>query len=284
VPSPPYLSYLRILIPVDTLPAYERTRWESYARTAPGRTQLEQDQFERSIARLAGHPPVLVPEVESDAGLVLEVHGVLHVCPLQPRLQAWLGLEAGADQSDPVLASQPGATVPEALRKQAAADLARYLAEGGNPRLFTRVARWRVPIAWFVLFDSSERRLLLGGHDDGQPRERVLRYRTQMSSARRRGAIALRTARRHLADVEVAEDIERICRWLEEFDPRSLVELDYGGLVHLVDDDHLRSDDSVADVAAGLEALADGDAGTAAAAYQRLATRWGRIALMARSS
>jgi hypothetical protein len=105
-----------------------------------------------------------------------------------------------------------------------------------------------------------------------------------MSSARRRCAIALRTVRRHLEDVPVAGEIEQVGRWLEEFHPHCLVELDYAGLVDLVDDVHLSGDDSVADVTAGLEALAEGDSATAAAAYQRLVTRWGRVALMSRSS
>lgn len=172
----------------------------------------------------------------------------------------------------------PGVPVPDAVRDQAAADLASYVERGGDVRLFSRTATWHVPVAWFVLFGPDERELNL---DDG---ERSLRYLTAMSSARRRCAIALRTARRHLADLPVVAEIEQLGRWLEEFHPHCLVELDYGGLVDLVDDVRLAGDDSVADVAAGLEALADGDDVTAAAAYRRLSSRWTRVQLMARAS
>ena len=41
-----------------------------------------------------------------------------------------------------------------------------------------------------------------------------------------------------------------MARWLEEFHPHSLVELDYGGLVHLMDDETLQADESVAELAA----------------------------------
>jgi hypothetical protein len=82
----------------------------------------------------------------------------------------------------------------------------------------------------------------------------------------------------------VVEEIEQLGRWLEDFHPHCLVELDYAGLVDLLDDVHLSGDDSVADVAAGLEALAEGDVDSAAAAYQRLGTRWSRVALLARAS
>jgi len=173
---------------------------------------------------------------------------------------------------------------------------ARPLVErGGDVRLFSRTSTWRIPLAWFVLFTSEERQLRLPdapppgsrraagtGPDVGE--RRSLRYLTEMSSARRRCAIALRTVRRHLDDAPVVGEVEQVGRWLEEFHPHCLVELDYAGLVDLMDDVHLVGDDSVADVTAGLEALAEGDSATAAAAYQRLGTRWGRIALMSRSS
>ncbi len=63
-------------------------------------------------------------------------------------------------------------------------------------------------------------------------------------------------------------------RWLEEFHPRSLVELDYGGLVHALSPELLAGDRSAADVAEGLTALRDGDGEGAAEAYARLAERW----------
>lgn len=63
-------------------------------------------------------------------------------------------------------------------------------------------------------------------------------------------------------------------RWLEEFHPRSLVELDYGGLVHALPAGELEADHSAADVAEGIEALRHGDGVAAGAAYGRLVERW----------
>jgi hypothetical protein len=62
-------------------------------------------------------------------------------------------------------------------------------------------------------------------------------------------------------------------RWLEEFHPRSLVELDYGGLVHLLDDAELKQDESARDIADALAALAEGDAARAGGAYGRVTAR-----------
>lgn len=302
---PPYLSHLRILLPVDELPVRERERWSSYGERAPERTEVAARQFADTVRRLAGRPPVTVPPVESTDGIVVDVRGRRYVCPEQPRLRSWYGLRqdagatvtaaAGPHEAQVPMPPVPGAAVSPTVRDQAAADLASYVEGGGEVRLFSRTSTWHVPLAWFVLFSPDERQLRLpgarrrggrpatsGGPDVGE--RRSLRYVTEMSSARRRCAIALRTVRRHLEDRPVAAEIEQIGRWLEEFHPHCLVELDYAGLVELMDDLHLSGDDSVADVAAQLEALAEGDSATAAAAYRRFATRWSRVALMARSS
>ena len=63
-------------------------------------------------------------------------------------------------------------------------------------------------------------------------------------------------------------------RWLEEFHPRSLVELDYGGLVHALPAGELEDDHSAADVAEGIDALRRGDGAAAGEAYARLVERW----------
>src|SRR6266702_3107723 len=63
-------------------------------------------------------------------------------------------------------------------------------------------------------------------------------------------------------------------RWLEEFHPYSLVELDYGGLVHLVSDDALRGDQSVAEIRAAIDSAARGECELAAAMYARARSRW----------
>ena len=69
-------------------------------------------------------------------------------------------------------------------------------------------------------------------------------------------------------------EIAQIGRWLEEFHPHSVVELDYGGLVHLLDDDSLRADQSVAEVSAAISASREGQQDLAGVLYQRLRSRW----------
>ncbi len=102
---------------------------------------------------------------------------------------------------------------------------------------------------------------------------RALLYRTPMSRARRRAARALAVLRRAATDGSATAGVEDLARWLEDFHPRSLVELDYGALVHLVDDRALDEDDSAADVAQALAALGAGSGEQAWAAYARVADR-----------
>ena len=113
---------------------------------------------------------------------------------------------------------------------------------------------------------------------------RTLVYATTMSQARTRVAKArsvIRAARgsRSIAPwgrdpVALVTELTEAGAWLEEFHPRSLVELDYGGLVHLLDDGALCADQSVAEVAATISAVAAGEGEFATAMYQRFTGRW----------
>jgi hypothetical protein len=275
---PPYVAYLRVFEPVEHLPEPARTRWTEYAAGRPDRLAVEADEFTAAVRRLVRATPALVPPDEVQDGLLVESSGQLYVCPQQTRLRVWRQL-ASADLAVPPLSLLVGEAALPALREQAAADLAAYTGAGGELRLFTRSVTWQVPVSWFLPFSAEERELQL---EPGSPRS--LRYRTTMSAARRRCALGLRAARAHLDDVDVVAEIEQVSRWLEQFDHRSLLELDYAGLVELLDDVHLRGDDSASDVAQGLAALTEGDALSAAAAYRRWSIRWQRVGALARAS
>ena len=93
------------------------------------------------------------------------------------------------------------------------------------------------------------------------------RWAAYAASAARSGDTAWEPPR---AEGELAE----VGYWLEEFHPYSLVELDYGGLVHLVSDDALCGDQSVAEIRAAIDGAARGEWELAAAMYMRAHGRW----------
>ncbi|MFF5106184.1 hypothetical protein [Streptomyces sp. NPDC000134] len=264
----PYAAYLRVYEPLAAFPQPERDHWARYAR----RTDLPscQDELRRSLADLLPTPPVPVPVHESADAFVLETGGVVCVCPWRTRLRSWQALEELAgDFAEPVL----DALLPPVVRRQAAQDYERWVERNPDARPWIRTATWQVPINWFVLVSDEEREYDKGGGDPGAPAP-VLRYRTPMVQARRRVARGLRALREAMDEGPLIDGLVDVGRWLEEFHPRSVVELDYGGLVHALPAGALEDDHSAADVAEGIEALRHGDGVAAGAAYGRLVERW----------
>ncbi|WP_329135786.1 hypothetical protein [Streptomyces sp. NBC_00670] len=267
----PYASYLRVYEPLAAFPEPERGHWARYARR-PDRPSY-QDELRRSLADLLPTPPVAVPVHESDDAFVTEVDGVLCVCPWRTRLRGWQAL-GGLGEELP--ASVLDAVLPPLVRHQATQDYERWLTRNPDARPWIRSSTWHVPLHWFVLVGDGEREYAGAGAEPGAAGAGVpvLRYRTPMVQARRRVARGLRTLRNTFDESPLVEGLLDVGRWLEEFHPRSLVELDYGGLVHVLPPEELDGDHSAADVAEGIEALRQGDGAAAGEAYARLVERW----------
>ncbi|MEV8565575.1 hypothetical protein AB0436_08325 [Streptomyces sp. NPDC051322] len=261
----PYTSYLRVYEPLAAFPEAEREHWARYARRVDLPTA--QDELRRSLADLLPMPPVAVPVHESAEAFVAELDGVVCVCPWRTRLRGWQALEELSGQYP---AAVLDVVLPPVVRRQAAADYERWRERNPDARPWIRTTVWHVPVRWFTLFDDAEREYAKAA--DGAPP--VLRYRTPMVEARRRLARSLKTLREHFDEGPLIDGLVDVGKWLEEFHPRSLVELDYGGLVHALPEAQLADDRSAADVAAAVAALRAGDDDAADAAYERLSDRW----------
>ncbi|MEV7418803.1 hypothetical protein [Streptomyces sp. NPDC089919] len=269
-PTVPYASYLRVYEPLGAFPEPERTHWSDYARR--GRVPTYQDELRGALADLVPVPAVGVPVHESGDAFLAQDGATLLVCPWRTRLRGWLALEEligsaarPAGDAGRLPAAVLDAALPPVVRMQAVADYERWRERNPDARPWIRSAVWQVPLRWFVLFTDEEREYL--------PGER-LRYRTPMVQGRRRVARALRVLRRAEGYAPLAEGLVDVGSWLEEFHPRSMVELDYGGLVHALAAERLAADHSAADLAAALAGLRDGDEAGADEAFGRLAERW----------
>jgi hypothetical protein len=277
----PYVAWLRVYEPLAAFPEPERAYWTAYTADPkrPSRLELLVAEQASAVRRAIAVPPIVGPDAELGGAFVLAPDAPdapgdsgetgaagPFVCPLDERLRSWLALEALRQEVPEPLMS---AFVPSAVAEAALSAYAdwRIGHPGRQPRILT--ATWHVPLWWFVAFTPEERHLTLAPAHD-----RALLYRTTMGRARQRMARALSVLRRSMGEGVVTDGVEQVSRWLEEFHPHSRLELDYGGLASLVDDETLESDASAADVAAGLAALAAGEADGAAAAYSRLLERW----------
>ena len=265
-----FAASLRVYEPLAAFEGAEREHWEQYVQAGaqlPPQAASALEQGAVAAAMVHRRLPVLPEHAH-----VLEVDGVTLVCPWRTTLRAQEALvDFAAELPEVVVDAFTSRTVLE----KAEVELDRWRAEHGTVTPHIRTCTWQVPLRWFLLVDPQERQVSLGEPVEATVRRtgRSLVYRTPMSRARRRVARALSVLRVAVLDEAVTEGVEELGRWLEEFHPRSLVELDYGGLVHLLDDAELSQDESARDMAHALERMAAGDGDGADAAYQRMSAR-----------
>lgn len=268
-----FAAYLRVYEPLSAFDHEQQRYWRRYVQEGRAVTPGEGPQRQRdAVIGALGPSWTRLPDLPDEA-YVLETGDRVLVCPWSLRVRI---AEAALNARDGVPSVIADAFVPPSF-----AGLAKAVVEdwrAGPHRLHEQVATWGVPLRWFVFVDVRERQVVTGP-------PRGLRYRTAISKARRRAERGVAVLRRSVGeDAPITEAVEDGARWLEEFHPQSIVELDYGGLVDLFKDDQLADDDSPRLVAAGLAGLARGDADAATEAYEELVDRWRDIQLLERSN
>lgn len=133
---------------------------------------------------------------------------------------------------------------------------------------------WTIPLPWFALVNPEERHVVLGADANG----REVYWRSAMADVRRRVARAYAVTKDAIGDDGPATILRETGRWLERFHPHSAVELDYGGLVQLMDDEVLLEDTSAQDVQAILAAMEAGDGDEVSARYEKVREFWAKLA------
>jgi len=284
-----YTAYLRIYEPVSAFHEPDRSRWAEYAASPdrPRRRDCLVAEHGEALRRLITTPRAALPEQESEHAYIRRADGTTYVCPWQTRLRCLLAYGQILSDGAPLPGALLSRTGPDGDDDPARAALARLSEEGTRARPHILASVWTVPLTWFVPFAPAERWLSLGA---GPGRAsvaatasatRALVYATPMPRARRRTARGL-AALRHLppgsgdAVLELSQavgDLAEVGRWLEEFHPHSLVELDYGGLVHLVSDDALCGDQSAGEIRAAIDGAARDECELAVAMYMRARNR-----------
>ncbi len=254
---------LRVFQPLDAFPAEEQAYWERFI-VGGGQLRSRRAAYRQEIG---GHRLGLLVPTEPEAASVRMFQGRYYVCPWRTRLRVLAAMLAFREAA-PIDGAEH--FVPDRLRRRAARELARMRRRNPGAISFIMQSPWHVPIRWFVLFEHEERLL----EPDGD-RYR-LRYRTTVRKAQRRAERAIPVLRKNdlapLGDV-----IVELFEWLSAFDPRSILELDYGGLCALLTWDELDNDHSAHDVQEAIRALAAGELASAAEVYQGVVTRWAEV-------
>lgn len=287
VPAP-FVAYLRVYEPLRAFEPEPRSRLER-ALAAGALPAVEAGAREREVwlRTQVASPPRMLPGDRADGAagrgplLVLsldpaEVPGVdpqvgTLVCPLDLRSRSAAALVVFLRTAPPALVR---GALPAGPRGAAAAMRSRaenVTSELGSSAVHVVSATWTVPLPWFALVDPAARRMDLLARPD--PRRRVY-WRATVHDARTRATRAHNVVQRTLGDGEPAQMLADTARWLAHFDPGSVVELDYGGLVQLMDDEALHADTSARDVHAAVDALESGAAEHVAVHYERLRDFW----------
>lgn len=276
-PLPSYASHLRVYEPLVAFPEPDRARWKAVLEQEPTLDPAQAVGLERTagLAALVTIPPAYLPdEAGLPSALVSVLEGVARVCPLRTRLRSGLALAGFLDALTPEVAR---AFAPDGVAESIEDELERHEREHGELKEHVLTETWTVPLHWFLLFEPTEREL------STREGATVVRYRTAMSRARRRVRRAIDVLQRTI-EGPVVERVEGVGRWLEEFHPHAVVELDYGDLTELLDPAVLRADSSVEDVREALDALGEGEAVVAAEAYERVSLRWRDLAIRSTAS
>ncbi|HZN75095.1 MAG TPA: hypothetical protein VFC00_25965 [Micromonosporaceae bacterium] len=275
-----FAAYLRVYEPLTAFDRERQVYWRRYVKEGRAVAPAEGPVRQRTaVLEALGAGWTRLPDLPDEA-YVLETDDTVLICPWNLRFRV---AEAALTARDGVPSIIADAFVPPVLAGQAKAIVDDWrsgprVLERGMPRVHEQIATWGVPLRWFVFVDLDERELSF------RPGRRALRYRTEISRARRRAHRACSVLRKSVGDAPITTAVEEGARWLEDFHPRSVLELDYGGLVELLRDDALREDDSPGLVASGLAGLAAGDPDTATEAYEKLVSRWRAVQLLERSN
>jgi hypothetical protein len=109
--------------------------------------------------------------------------------------------------------------------------------------------------------------------------------RTSIGKAKQRTTFTHEAVLSAFGSGQVEAEIADLLQWLEIFDNSSIVELDYGGLAIYLNnlliqngEAGLDADTSVEDVSTSIAGLASGDGALAGRGYERLVSRWRKVA------
>lgn len=284
-----YVAHLRVYEPLGAFSDGERAHWTDYVESgdAPSRPVLMAMEHQAALEAAFAMPPRLDIGAGTEHAYVRHLDGLTYLCPWRLQLRAWDAAEEFRSMLPDELAE---AFLPRTTVLAAELERDSWIVTHPDVTVGIRSSTWSIPLPWFTLFEAEERRLVLGerrttgtagpGALAQTGLDRALVYLTAMSRARRRAARALHVVRRVFDEGPAIEALDELGRWLEEFHPHSLVELDYGGLVHLLDDETLSADDSVGEISAALDLLGNGDTAGAGARYEALVARWREIAAL----
>jgi hypothetical protein len=261
----PYVASLRIYEPIDSFEAADQLRWSQIVITSP----TSWDEQKRALTRTINNEP---PALKLDGAHVLDHEGKRYVAPWSTAARCWAALD---DFKYTLPADVIKFFVPQTIEDSIRSTT--EIVEDKVSHILT--STWNIPPRWFALFHPDER--LRGENEDGP----FTIMRTSIGKAKQRTTFTHEAVLSAFGSGQVEAEIADLLQWLEIFDNNSIVELDYGGLAIYLNnlliqngEAGLDADTSVEDVSTSIAGLASGDGALAGRGYERLVSRWRRVA------
>jgi hypothetical protein len=263
----PYVASLRVYEPIDSFEAADQLRWSQIAITSP----TGWDEQVRSLKRSITNEP---PNLKPDGAHVLEHEGKRYIAPWSTAARCWAALD---DFKYTLPPSVIKFFIPQTIEDSINSTI--DIVEDKVSHILT--STWNIPPRWFALFSPDER--LRGVNEDGH----FTISRTAISNAKSRCTFTHQAVLGAFGEGAVEGEVAELLAWLEIFDPKSIVELDYGGLAtylnnQLIENGEvgLEADTSIEDVTSSIAGLASGDGALAGRGYERLVSRWRRVSAL----
>jgi hypothetical protein len=263
----PYVASLRVYEPTDAFEIKDQLWWAKVSSIS--HTVLDEQHL--ALTRLISNE---MSTFKSDGAHLLEIGSTRYVAPWSTSTRCWAALD---DFKSSLPSSLISFFIPQKLEESIKSS--GEIIEDKVSHIIT--STWNIPPRWFALFSPEDRSR--GNNKDGA----FTILRTAIANAKQRAAFTHQSVLNAFGVGPIEVEIEDLIKWLEIFDSKSIIELDYGGLATYLNnllvlngESGLDADTSVEDVASSIAGLASGDGALASRGYERLVSRWRRVAAM----
>ena len=261
----PYVASLRVYEPLESFPKKDQLRWLALSSHGDSQAYEQTQALTRTITSSS-------PLQLTDGAHLIEIENRKFASPWSTAMRSWAALN-NFKQTLPSNVSK--LFIPYDLEESL--NLQSVELEARVPHILSET--WVIPPRWFALFDPSER---MRGRISGAPFTTV---RTKMEKAKQRCIKTHSAVRGAFGPGPVEEELVHLLNWLNVFDSDSVVELDYGGLAQYLDlalqssgEEGIESDTSIEDVQNSVAGLSAGDGVQAGQGYEKLMSRWRKVA------
>jgi hypothetical protein len=261
----PYVASLRVYEPITAFKPEDQARWSQVSLSSLTIWEEEKNALQRTIV-------IEPPTIKFDGAHVIEFDNLRYVAPWSTAIRCWAAL------------GEFNSTFPKSISKFFISDTIEESVKTTSEVIEDKVshiisATWSIPPRWFALFEPSDR---IRGNNENGP---FTILRTSISNAKQRCLFAHQAVLNAFGSGPIEQEIADLHQWLGIFDNQAIVECDYGGLAAYLEkaliekgEPGLPADTSVEDVSRSLAGLAVGDGALAGQGYERLVTRWRRVA------